>query len=152
MSKQKTVTRDTTLHVRDTCLCLRSRRAMRALARVFDAAMKPVGLTNGQFSLMMGLNRPEPPAIGEGAELLAMDRTTLTAMLKPPARRRLVEVRADAADRRTRRPRLTTKGEAALASAVAVWRATHAQVEAGLDDGGRRLRADLPRLTRNDGP
>ena len=48
----------TTLHVRDTCLCLHVQRAARALASRFDVAMKPSGLNNGQFSLMMSLKRP----------------------------------------------------------------------------------------------
>jgi hypothetical protein len=69
-----------TLHVRDTCLCLHVQRAARALARRFDDVLRPLGLTNGQFSLLMSLNRPEPPKIGSVANLLAMDRTTLTGM------------------------------------------------------------------------
>jgi hypothetical protein len=64
---------ETTLLVRDTCLCLHVQRAARAVARQFDEALRPVGLTNGQFSLMMSLNRPEPPPMGPVANLLAMD-------------------------------------------------------------------------------
>ena len=83
---------ETTLLVRDTCLCLHAQRAARALARRFDLALKPTGLTSGQFSLLMSLNRPEPPKLGSVAALLAMDRTTLTANLKPLERRDLIEV------------------------------------------------------------
>jgi DNA-binding transcriptional ArsR family regulator len=98
---------ETTLHVRDTCLCLSAQRAARALTRRFDTAFKPVGLTSGQFSFMMSLNRPDPPGIGSLAALLAMDRTTLTANLKPLERRGLVEAIADPKDRRARLLRLT---------------------------------------------
>lgn len=49
-----------TIEVRDACLCLHVQRAARALARRFDEALRPVGLTNGQFSLLMALNRPAP--------------------------------------------------------------------------------------------
>ena len=80
----------TTIEVRDTCLCLHLQRAARAVARRFDAALRPLGLTSGQFSLLMSLNRPEPPSIGSVSALLAMDRTTLTANLKPLERRGLV--------------------------------------------------------------
>jgi hypothetical protein len=55
---------------------LHVQRAARALARRFDDALRPLGLTNGQFSLMMSLNRPQPPGMGDVASLLAMDRTT----------------------------------------------------------------------------
>src|SRR5271169_3910100 len=93
---------ETTLQVRDSCLCLHVQRAARALARRFDDAFRPLGLTNGQFSLMMSLNRPEPPGMAAVAALLAMDRTTLTAALKPLQRRALLRSKADPADRRAR--------------------------------------------------
>jgi DNA-binding MarR family transcriptional regulator len=137
---------DATHEVRDACLCLHAQRAARALARRFDAAFRPFGLTSGQFSLLMALNRPEPPGMAEVARLLAMDRTTLTAALKPLTRRGLVELTPGPADRRTRRLRLSPKGHDLLAKALPVWRATHAEVDAGLVDPDR-LRGDLRRLT-----
>ena len=113
---------ESTIEVRDACLCLHLRRAARASARRFDAAFRPLGLTSGQFSLMMSLNRPEPPTIGMVASLLAMDRTTLTADLKPLERRGLVTVTIDAADRRSRRLELTDAGRRLLAAALPLWR------------------------------
>ena len=112
---------DLTLKVRDTCLCLHVQRAARAVARRFDEALRPVGLTNGQFSLLMSLNRPEPPTISSVSSLLAMDRTTLTANLKPLERRGLVNVTVDEADRRSRRLALTPDGQDVLAKAVPLW-------------------------------
>ena len=119
MSRVDIVPFETTLRVRDCCLCLHVQRAARALARYFDEALRPVGLTNGQFSLLMSLNRPEPPGMGPVASLLAMDRTTLTAALKPLERRGLVKVSTDPADRRGRRLSLTRKGRTLLANASA---------------------------------
>src|SRR3954468_3876995 len=98
MSKPIDIPYETTLLVRYTCLCLHVQRAARALARRFDESLRPLGLSNGQFSLMMSLNRPELPSIGAVAALLAMDRTTLTAALTPLERRGLVEVTADPED------------------------------------------------------
>ena len=103
-----------TLHVRDHCLCLHAQRAARALARRFDAALRPHGLTNGQFSLLNALNRPAPPGMAPVAALLAMDRTTLTAALKPLVRDGLVQVLTDPADGRARRLLLTEAGRTAL--------------------------------------
>ncbi|TCR93346.1 MarR family transcriptional regulator [Rhizobium sp. BK376] len=137
----------TTLLVRDTCLCLHVQRAARALARRFDTALKPVGLTNGQFSLMMSLNRPEPPPMGPVAALLAMDQTTLTAALKPLERRGWVSIIPNPKDRRGRLLSLTAEGKAVLAAAVPIWEKTHAEVEAKLPDGGANmLRLDLMAL------
>lgn len=124
----------TTIEVRDTCLCLHAQRAARALARRFDAALRPIGLTNGQFSLLMSLNRPAPPPMAPVAHLLAMDRTTLTAALKPLERRGLVELQVDPADRRSRLLVLTNAGHEVLTSALPIWRATHQEVEVALID------------------
>ena len=99
MSKDKSVSFATTRHVHDHCLCFATQRAARALARRFDEVLRPVGLTSGQFSLLMSLNQPEPPSVGSIAALLGMDRTTLTANLKPLERQGLVETAVDPADR-----------------------------------------------------
>ena len=141
---------ETTRLVRDSCLCLHAQRAARALARHFDNALRPIGLTNGQFSLMMSLNRPEPPAMTAVAGLLAMDRTTLTAALKPLRRRGLLKIAADPTDRRSRLITLTPKGRRLLARAVPVWKSTHVAIEALLGDGDAdRLRMNLRALSRN---
>ena len=127
MSKQVPFT--TTAQIRDTCLCLHVQRAARALARRFDDALRPVGLTSGQFSLLNAINRPEPPTLGPVAQLLAMDRTTVTAALKPLEREGLVEITTDPDDRRNRRIRLTDKGHGVLASALPIWNEVHAAIE-----------------------
>jgi DNA-binding MarR family transcriptional regulator len=137
-----------TLQVRDSCLCLHIQRAARAVARHFDEAFRPLDLTHGQFSLMMSLNRPEPPGMGSVAALLAMDRTTLTANLKPLERRGLVKVTVDEADKRGRRMSLTPAGRKLLAAAVPIWKREHTAIERRLaDSNADRLRADLLALS-----
>jgi DNA-binding MarR family transcriptional regulator len=142
-----TVPYATTLLVRDCCLCLHVQRAARALARRFDVVLRPLGLTNGQFSLLMSLNRPKPAGMASVASLLAMDRTTLTAALKPLQRRGLVTMTEDPKDRRGRLMTLTPQGTALLARAVPVWQKTHAELEAMLpEDGADGLRRSLEAL------
>jgi DNA-binding MarR family transcriptional regulator len=143
MSRVPVVPFETTLRVRDCCLCLHVQRAARTLARRFDEALRPLDLTNGQFSLMMSLNRPEPPGMGPVASLLGMDRTTLTAALKPLQRRGLIKLTIDPSDQRSRRASLTRKGATLLAKAVPVWERTSLEVEVLLEDG------DSDRLRRN---
>jgi DNA-binding MarR family transcriptional regulator len=142
----------TTLLVRDTCLCLHVQRAARALARRFDLALKPAGLTNGQFSLMMSLNRPDMPGVpkatmGSVAELLGMDRTTLTAAARVLFDRRLIKIEAEADDRRSKVLKLTPEGRRVLAGAVPIWTQVHGEIERELEDTGR-LRRELIRLAR----
>ncbi|HYC17900.1 MAG TPA: MarR family transcriptional regulator [Pseudolabrys sp.] len=129
MSTRRELPLSATHRVRDACLCLHVQRAARALARRFDEVLRPLDLTHGQFSLLMSLNRPEPPSIGSVAALLAMDRTTLTANLKPLERRGLVKVSIDKEDQRGRRLTITAAGRALLARAFPLWRQTHAAVE-----------------------
>ena len=137
----------TTLHVRDHCLCLHVQRAARALARRFDDALRPLNLPTGQFSMLMSLNRPESPSISSVADLLAMDRTTLTAALKPLERRGLVTVTPDPADRRTRRLSLTANGKDLLAQAVPIWQTIHGELERNLPGGNAdELRKTLQAL------
>jgi DNA-binding MarR family transcriptional regulator len=126
---------------------LHVQRAARALARRFDDALRPFELTNGQFSLLMSLNRPKPAGMGSVATLLAMDRTTLTAALKPLERRGLVKITADPEDRRSRLLILTAKGMRLLSSATPIWESTHRELEALLGgDEPARLRKNLHAL------
>ena len=137
-----------THEVRDRCLCLHLQRAARAIGRRFDDALRPVGLTHGQYSLLISLNRPEPPRIGDVARLLAMDRTTLTANVKPLERRGLLTVSPDPDDRRSRRLGLTDAGRDLLSQAVPIWRRTHDAVDRLLGgDDTDTLRGDLLTLS-----
>jgi DNA-binding MarR family transcriptional regulator len=147
MSSDEDIPLATTLLVRDTCMVLHVRRAARALARRFDEAFRALDLTNGQFSLLMSLNRPEPPTMGSVADLLAMDRTTLTANLKPLERRGLVKVSPDATDKRSRRLVLTDGGREMLKKAVPIWKAEHAALETLLGRNADALRRDLLSLS-----
>ncbi len=133
--------------VRDCCLCLATQRAARLLARRFDRAFAPLGLTNGQFSLMMSLNAPQAPTLGRLADALAMDRTTLTAALKSLERRGLVEMRLDDKDRRARRLYLTAAGGDLLAAALPIWRREHAALDDELSQSeAQKLRKALRKL------
>jgi DNA-binding MarR family transcriptional regulator len=137
-----------THEVRDRCLCLHLQRAARAIGRRFDEALKPVGLNQGQYSLLISLNRPDAPRLSELAHLLALDRTTLTANLKPLARRGLLSFVGDRNDKRIRRLTLTNEGRKVLRRAVPIWRATHAEVDAAVPRGNLdTLRSNLLALT-----
>src|SRR3954451_4280900 len=147
MSNGPVVPFETTILVRDTCLCFHAQRTARALARRFDEALRPVGLTNGQFSLLMSLNRPEPASMRSVASLLAMDRTTLTAALKPLERRGLLTVSLDPKDKRSRLIALTPAGSSLLARGVPIWESTHREVEMLTAGEADRLRAHMRALS-----
>jgi DNA-binding MarR family transcriptional regulator len=138
----------TTLRVRDTCVCLHVQRAARALAGRFDEALRPAGLTNSQFSLLNALNGPQPKTPGEIAAVIGADRTTVTAALKPLARRGLAKISSDPGDQRVRRVALTDEGHARLAAALPLWTEAHDALEAELNGADLgRMRHDLHALS-----
>ena len=135
---------DEVLHVRDTCLCFATQRLARRLARRFDAAFRPLGITNNQFSLMMRLNLEKPVTLSQLADFLGMDQTTMSAALKALERAGLLAVVRDEKDKRIRRPVLTPKGYETVHAALPIWRAEHAALEREAPPGeAARLRAAL---------
>jgi DNA-binding MarR family transcriptional regulator len=148
MSNRKIISPEVARSVAEACLCLHVQRAARALARHFDDVFRPLDLTSGQYSLLMSLNRPAP-TMGNTADFLAMDRTTLTAALKPLERRGLVRVAADEADRRIKRLSLTPAGNAVLAKAYALWQDSHGAIEAEMaSPNANAMRGGLMRMVQ----
>ena len=123
---------ETVRDIRDQCLCLATQRAARRLARRFDRLFAALGLTNGQFSMLVALSGSWKPRLGQLAEFLDMDSTTVTAAVKTLEKRGLVTLQADEADARARRPELTEAGRVLVAQAVPLWREEHARVQAEL--------------------
>lgn len=132
-----------TVHeIRDRCLCLATQRAARRLAQRFDRLFAPLGITNGQFSMLVALSGGWKPRLGELAAFLAMDSATMTAAVRVLEKKGLVQIRKDEDDARVRRPVLTDEGRETVAKAVPLWRAEHASldIEIGIDgDAAARM-------------
>ncbi|GGF85874.1 MarR family transcriptional regulator [Azorhizobium oxalatiphilum] len=118
--------------VSQTCVCRRVQRASRTVGKRFDEAVRPLGLNNWQFTMLMALTRTAAPTVNQLAADLAMDRTTVTKNLRPLERRGLLEIRADEKDGRVRRIVLTETGRTLLADAIERWKVVNQQVAAGL--------------------
>jgi DNA-binding MarR family transcriptional regulator len=120
--------------IASTCLCLALRRAARAVSRRYDEALRPVDLNNGQFSMLTMIAGLQPAAMQDLADGLAMDRTTLTAALKPLERRGLVTVQTSLHDQRVREVTLTAEGRLLLRKATVLWQQAQQQLarESGL--------------------
>ncbi len=108
------------------CVCYRLRRAARVAAKAYDNALKPSGLRNTQFTLLASLNRLGETSIGDLADVLAIDGTTLTRNLEILVRRGLVEnIVAD--DARVRYVRITKLGKQTYKEALPLWRKAQRQ-------------------------
>jgi len=128
MTENLTPLRDIAARVGRECLCLPIQRASRTIGRHYDEALRPLDLNNWQFTLLMSLNKTPSPTMNELANSLGMDRTTVTANLKPLERRGYVEIRRDETDGRAKRIALTPEGESVLRQAFNYWEVANAAV------------------------
>lgn len=111
-----------------TCACFNLRKASRVITQHFDEILKPSGLLITQFSILVAVAMATSGTINELAEILVMDRTTLTRNLKPLEREEWLKIEPGQ-DQRTRVVSLTPKGETALAKALPLWKQAQNGVE-----------------------
>lgn len=114
-------TTDAIEHARVSCVCASLRMATRAVARLYDDALRPHGLRTTQLSILARLADEGPSGLTRLAARLAMDRTTLARELAPLAGRGLVRIEAGD-DRRQRIVSLTDDGRALREAALPAWR------------------------------
>lgn len=103
------------------CYCLAARRRARAITRRFEEKLRPHGLRATQFSILAALALKGPTPIGELAELLGLDRTTLTRSAARLERNGWIG-EGSSSDARTRPLRLTPAGRRKLEGAFPAWR------------------------------
>jgi len=103
------------------CASFNFRRTSRAVTKLFDRAFEGTGIRSTQFTILVGVAKSQPVAMGALAELLALDATTLTRSLRPLRKDGLLAV-SERAAMRQRFIHLTRKGERTLAKAVPQWR------------------------------
>ncbi|MBC8073147.1 MAG: MarR family transcriptional regulator [Deltaproteobacteria bacterium] len=133
--------------IAEECYALALRRAARAVSRRYDEAFSELDLNNGQFSMLALIEGLGPVRMTTLAERLAMDRTTVTAALKPLVRRGLVEVEVSPSDPRGRDASLTKAGRSILARAIPIWRELQQAVAANLStEQSKLLRRALDRV------
>jgi len=129
------------------CTCAALRRTTRLITAVYDDALRPLGIKLTQYSLLRNIRDQKGPSITRLAELMMMDRTTLTRNLAPLRKAGWVQV--GDADGRTRSVRLTPKGQAMLSRAVPLWREAEERVRALIGpETARALRTDLDAVSR----
>jgi DNA-binding MarR family transcriptional regulator len=118
------------------CTCFYLRSATRRITQVYDDVLKAVGLSVNQYSLLSQLSRNGGISVSAFAEVMSMDRTTLTRNLQPlEAAGWIVSGCADAAGARAagvsarrRLLTLTDAGEAKLREAMPLWEMAQARV------------------------
>lgn len=116
------------------CLCFRARRTARVITRAYDEALRPTGLQATQVTLMnavaLGPDGTQP--MGQLADILALEISTLTRNLRALKNAGLVHVGRSDTDRRVRVVRLSEAGKTRLASALPYWKQAHDEIIAAL--------------------
>ncbi|BDP43288.1 MarR family transcriptional regulator (plasmid) [Deinococcus aetherius] len=115
------------------CACSRLRKAARATTRLYDDALRPVGLRITQFNVLSSLAYHGPVTLTRLADDLVLERTTLARDLKPLERDGLITVGVGQ-DRRSRVVTLTDRGRALLDRAAPLWQAVQHQLALSLGE------------------
>jgi DNA-binding MarR family transcriptional regulator len=131
------------------CASLNFRRTSRMVTRMYDIAMQESGVRSTQFALLVGIAKLQPVTMGALAQVLMLDRSTLTRSLRLLEKERLIEISKRAAMRQ-RFLKLTPSGEKALQRSLPLWRAAHARfVEAVGADYWLKLKNELQLIAKS---
>lgn len=115
------------------CHCLAARRQARALTRFYEARLRPHGLRATQFSVLAALHLKGPTPLGELAELLGLERTSLSRSVGVLEERGWLQERSTG-DGRMRLLGITAAGRRRLKSAFPAWKKAQEEVDRlGLD-------------------
>ena len=102
------------------CAHANLRQATRVISQLYDATLKPVGVKATQFTMLAVLaNHGELP-LTKLAEILVIDRTTLTRNLQPLVKKGWLKIgRED--DERVKLISITSEGQSMVREATPYW-------------------------------
>jgi DNA-binding MarR family transcriptional regulator len=129
------------------CMGMRVRRAARVVANHYDKHLKPAGLKGTQFTLLNTVFMNPSANIGQLADILGLDRTTLNRNLKPLERKGLIRS-GSGKDPRTRTLKLTKEGTKTLQNALPHWLEAQSGVVEIAEHRIKRLMEDLSELEK----
>lgn len=116
-----------------TCACFKVRKAARAVTKLYEEVLRPIGLRATQFSLLMATRVMGPVTVVKLAQVTVMDRTTLTRNLQVLEKRGLITINPGE-DRRVREVALTSSGMEVLVKAVPLWEEAQGRIKQGLGE------------------
>jgi DNA-binding MarR family transcriptional regulator len=103
------------------CTCYRLRQAGRLVSRLYDQSLAPLGINIGQFGLLATLSAMSGASVMRVANVLQMDRTTLTRNLSPLERLGYISA-GSRSGMRVRALSLTKRGKDLLKTAKPLWK------------------------------
>lgn len=116
------------------CMAFRVRRTSRIVTRLYDQALAEAGLSSPQLTLLAAVaNRPDLK-MGELAEVLGFEPSSLSRAMATLVRRRWVRA-VDVDDRRERLYEITDRGREVARKAWTLWSDAQAEVKRRLGPG-----------------
>ena len=109
------------------CACFNLRRVSRAVTQVYDDALTPLGLSSGQFMLLLAVRMLGETSLLRLADTVWTDRSVLSRTVRPLEDRGLLRI-IPGTDRRTRKITLTPAGQRALKDGYARWQGAQARM------------------------
>lgn len=138
------------LMVDRSCFGLNIHRAGRAVAKKFDDAFRSAGVNHWQFALLMTVNVPGGLSVSELARSLVVDRTTITANVKPLERLGLISIRVDEDDARSRRIEITSQGLSVLEKTYPVWQQINSEIASAVNSDKDEVLGALATITASN--
>lgn len=127
------------------CACFNVRKAARAITQLYDHILKPTGLRGTQFTVLVALSIRGHIGISQLADVLVMERTTLTRNLKPLEKQGLISI-SEGSDRRTRSVILTAEGREKIKETIPYWEQAQEIIAGGL--GNHNMNDMLERISK----
>ncbi len=117
------------------CLAVRVRLLNRTITAIYNAALRPLGLTTGQLNILVVIARRGPMSPGEVARRLNMEKSTVSRNIERMRKNGWLTVTAADAGR-TQQLTLTRPGKALLEKSVPAWEEAQTQARAVLGQRG----------------
>ncbi|WP_168191257.1 MarR family winged helix-turn-helix transcriptional regulator [Haloprofundus sp. MHR1] len=114
------------------CHCLAARKRAREITRLYEEKLRPHGLRATQFSILAALAQTGPTPLGELADLLGLDRTSLTRSANRLEDEGWID-EAESDDDRMRKLKLTPSGREKIERAYPAWEEAQDEVEEQLE-------------------
>lgn len=126
----------------ENCVALRVRRMSRIVTRVYDDALRGLGITASQFTLLTQLANQDGITAVEIGYSLDIEKSTLSRNLKRLLALGLIEMDPPAG-RRGRGLHLTAQGQSTLQTAYPIWKTAQQRVKAVMGENTRQILDEL---------
>lgn len=120
------------------CYCMRMRRAANRITGYYGDLLAATGLTANQLSLLVTLSRMEGCGLGQLAEAVSLEKSTLVRTLQPLIKAGYI-IDSAPKNSRSRQLHLTTNGRDTLARSMPLWQAAQENIRYKLGENHKQI-------------